>query len=34
MIAERIVQHLEQSGFEIDEAEQIMRKRPPTAKHG
>jgi hypothetical protein len=28
-LAERVVKHLEQSGFEIDEAEQIMRKRPP-----
>jgi hypothetical protein len=34
MLAERVVQHLEQSGFEIDEADQVMRKRPPTANHG
>jgi hypothetical protein len=33
-LAERVVQHLEQSGFEIDEAEQVMRKRPPSANHG
>jgi hypothetical protein len=33
-IAERVVQHRELSGFEIDEAEQVMRKRPPTANHG
>jgi hypothetical protein len=30
MLAERVVEHLEQSGFEIDEAEQVMRKRQPT----
>ena len=23
------MQHLEQSGFEIDEGDQVMRKRPP-----
>ena len=34
MIAERVVEHLEQSGFEIDESEQVMRKRPPSANHG
>jgi hypothetical protein len=34
MLAERVVQHLELSGFEIDEAEQVMRKRPPTPGHG
>jgi DNA-directed RNA polymerase specialized sigma54-like protein len=33
-LAERVVDHLEQSGFEIDEAEQVMRKRPPSANHG
>jgi hypothetical protein len=33
-LAERVVQHLEQSGFEIDEAEQVLRKRPPSANHG
>jgi hypothetical protein len=33
-LAARVVAHLEQSGFEIDEAEQTMRKRPPSAKHG
>jgi hypothetical protein len=27
-LAERAVQHLELSGFEIDEGEQVMRKRP------
>ena len=34
MLAERVVQHLEQSGFEIDEERQVLRKRPPTPKHG
>jgi hypothetical protein len=33
-LAARVVEHLEQSGFEIDEAEQVMRKRPPSANHG
>jgi hypothetical protein len=34
MLAERVVEHLELSGFEIDEGEQVMRKRPPTRDHG
>jgi hypothetical protein len=34
MLAERVMEHLEQSGFEIDEAKQVMRKRPPTPNHG
>jgi hypothetical protein len=34
MLAQRVVEHLELSGFEIDEAEQVMRKRPPTRGHG
>jgi hypothetical protein len=33
MLAARVVEHLEQSGFEIDEAEQVMRKRRPTSRH-
>jgi hypothetical protein len=33
-LAERVVEHLEQAGFEIDEGEQIMRRRPPTRNHG
>jgi hypothetical protein len=33
-LAERVVEHLEQSGFVIDEADQVMRKRPPTPNHG
>jgi hypothetical protein len=34
MLAARVVEHLEQSGLEIDEAEQVMRKRPPRRMHG
>jgi hypothetical protein len=33
-LAARVVEHLEQSGFEIDEDAQLMRKRPPTRSHG
>jgi hypothetical protein len=33
-LAARVVEHLEQSGFEIDENEQVLRKRPPSANHG
>jgi hypothetical protein len=33
-LAARVVEHLEQSGFEIDEADQVMRKRPPPHDHG
>jgi hypothetical protein len=33
-LAERIVEYLEQSGFEIDETEQVMKRRPPTPRHG
>jgi hypothetical protein len=28
MLANRVVEHLELSGFEIDETDQVMRKRP------
>jgi predicted metal-dependent phosphotriesterase family hydrolase len=34
MIAERVLQQIEQSGFEIDDVNQIMTKRPPSANHG
>ncbi len=34
MLAKRVVEHLEPSGFEIDEADQVMRKRPPVRWHG
>ena len=34
MRAKRVIEHLERSGFELDEAEQVMRKRPPTRWHG
>jgi hypothetical protein len=33
-LANRVIEHLEQSGFEIDEAEQVMRKRPPSPNQG
>jgi hypothetical protein len=33
-LAARVVEHLEQAGFEIDEGEQVIRKRPPTRSHG
>jgi hypothetical protein len=33
-LAERVVEHLERSGFEIDESEQAMRRRPPSRNHG
>jgi hypothetical protein len=33
-LAAGVVEHLEQSGFEIDEAEQVLRKRPPPPMHG
>jgi hypothetical protein len=32
-LAERIVEHLELSGFEIDEARQVMTKRPGSHGH-
>jgi hypothetical protein len=31
-LAERVIDHLELSGFEIDEAEQVMRKAPPDTR--
>jgi hypothetical protein len=33
-LAARVVEHLEQAGFEIDEEHQVLRKRPPTRSHG
>ena len=33
-LGKKVVEHLELSGFEIDESEQTMRKRPPTHGHG
>ena len=33
-LAKKVVQHLELSGFEIDEEEQVMKRRPPTHGHG
>jgi hypothetical protein len=32
-LANRVVEHLELVGFKIDEADQVMKKRPPTANH-
>jgi hypothetical protein len=32
-LAERVVKHLEQSGFELDEQQQVLRRRPPTSLH-
>jgi hypothetical protein len=34
LLGERVVQHLELSGFDIDEADQTIRKRPPAPPHG
>jgi hypothetical protein len=33
-LAKRVVDQLGLSGFEIDEDERVMRKRPPTHGHG
>jgi hypothetical protein len=33
-LAERVVRDLEQSGFELDEDGQELRRRPPTRPHG
>jgi hypothetical protein len=33
-LAERVVEHLEFSGFELDEDGQALRKRPPLDPHG
>jgi hypothetical protein len=33
-LAERVVNHLERSGFELDEEHQALRKRAPLAPHG
>ena len=33
-LAERVVKHLEQSGFELDEEARALRKRPPLEPHG
>jgi hypothetical protein len=32
-LAERVVRHLEQSNFEIDEDGQALRRRPPRPPH-
>jgi hypothetical protein len=33
-LADQVVEHLEQSGFEIDEGQQVMKRRPPSRNHG
>jgi hypothetical protein len=33
MLAARVVEHLEQSGFEIDEADEVLRRKPRTPLH-
>jgi hypothetical protein len=33
MLAERVVEHLEQSGFEVDEDGQALRRRPSVSSH-
>ena len=32
-LAERVVQHLELSNFEIDEEDQALRRKPPRPPH-
>jgi hypothetical protein len=32
MLAKKVIEHIELSGFEIDEHEQVMKRRPP--RHG
>ena len=34
LLAKKVVEHLELSGFEIDEERQVMTKKPPTHGHG
>jgi hypothetical protein len=33
MLAERVLEHLEQSGFEIDEAGEALRRKPRSPLH-
>jgi endonuclease YncB( thermonuclease family) len=33
-LAERVIEHLELSGFEIDDGDQVMKRRPPISRHG
>jgi hypothetical protein len=32
-LAERVVEHLEQSGFEVDEADDTLRRKPLSPLH-
>jgi hypothetical protein len=34
MLGKKVVEHLELSGFEIDEGRQVITKKPPTHGHG
>jgi hypothetical protein len=34
MLAKRVLEHLELSGFKIDEERQVMWKKPPIHGHG
>jgi hypothetical protein len=34
MLAKKVVEHLELSGFEIHEDEEVMKRRPPRHGHG
>ena len=33
LLAARVIRHLEQSGFELDEGGQTLRRRPPGPPH-
>jgi hypothetical protein len=33
-LAKRVIEHLELCGFTIDEASQLMKRRPPPHGHG
>jgi hypothetical protein len=33
-LGKRVVKHLEQSGFELDEEGGALKRRPPTEPHG
>jgi hypothetical protein len=34
MLAKRVIEHLELFWFEFDEADQVMRQKPPPRWHG
>jgi hypothetical protein len=33
-LADRVVEHLELPGFEIDKESQVLRRHPPSRNHG